>query len=101
VPEGVDQESRRFLEYVAARVRRGREILGLTQEQFAERAGFDPRFFRYIERGTKSLTVTTLVRLGKALGVPPSELLQPTRPLKRKPGRPKKVAGSTTPRARR
>ena len=79
-----------FLDYVAAHVRRGRERLGLTQEEFAEQAGFDTRFFRFIEQGKKDLSVTTLVRLAASLECAPAALLRPTRPLVRKPGRPKK-----------
>lgn len=90
--------ARPYLDYVAARVRRGREKLKLTQEQFAEKAGFDLRFFRFIEQGTKDLSVTTLVRLAAALGCEPSALLRPTRPVVRKPGRPKtKPRSSSTP----
>ena len=91
-----------FLDYVAAHVRRGREKLKLTQEQFAELAGFDTRFFRFVEQGRKDLSVSTLVRLAAPLGCPPAALLRPTRPLVRKPGRPKKSRSSSpTPRRAR
>lgn len=92
-----------YLDYVAAHVRRGREKLQLTQEQFAELAGFDTRFFRFIEQGKKDVSVTTLVRLATALGCEPAALLRPTRPVNRQPGRPKKKAhrSPSTRRARR
>lgn len=93
--------ARPYLDYVAAHVRRGREKLKLTQEQFAERAGFDTRFFRFVEQGTKDLSVTTLVRLADALGCEPAALLRPTRPVVRKPGRPKMKPRSSSTATRR
>jgi transcriptional regulator with XRE-family HTH domain len=93
--------AQQYLDYVAAHVRRGREKLKLTQEQFAEQAGFDARFFRFVEQATKDLSVTTLVRLAAALGCEPSALLRPTRPVVRKPGRPKKKPQSSSTPTRR
>lgn len=78
------------LDFIAANVRRRRERKGVTQEELAERAGFDVRFFRFIEQGRKDISVSTLVRLANVLGCDPGALLRPTRPVPRPPGRPKK-----------
>ena len=93
--------ARLFLQYVASHVRRGREALGLTQEEFAEKAEFDLRFFRFIETGARDVAVSTLVRLAKALDCTPADLLQPAKPLVRKAGRPKKTAASPSLKSRR
>lgn len=76
--------------FLAANVRRRRLELTLTQEQFAERAEIDLRFFRFVEQGVKDVAVSSLVRLAEALKCSPADLLQPTEPMERKPGRPKK-----------
>lgn len=82
--------------YLAANVRRRRNALKLTQEAFAERAGIDLRFFRFVEQGVKDVAVSSLVRLATALNCEPAELLQPADPVERKPGRPKQTPSSTT-----
>ena len=75
---------------IAANVRRERERLGLTQEEFAEGAGFVPRFFQRIEAGEVDISISTLVRLAEALGVEAKSLLEPAAYASRRPGRPKK-----------
>ena len=89
-----------FLDFIAANVRRRRERLGLTQEQFSERAGFDIRFFRFIEQARKDVSVSTLVRLSNVLGCDPGALFRPARPAVRRPGRPSTKAKAGTRRSR-
>lgn len=86
MPSGPEEP---YLTYIAANVRRRRERLGISQEKFAETAGFDPRFFRFIEQSKKDISVTSLVRLAKVLGCEPAALLRPTQAVQRKPGRPR------------
>jgi len=82
--------------YLAANVRRRRNALKLTQEEFAEKAGLDLRFFRFVEQGVKDVAVSSLVRLAAALNCDPADLLQRAEPVERRPGRPKQTPSSTT-----
>lgn len=60
-----------------ARVRQFREASGLTQEQFAERAGLDYKFYQHIEAGRKpNLGMETLLKLAKGTGRELWELLK-------------------------
>jgi Predicted transcriptional regulators len=49
---------------------------GLSQEKLAEMAGLDRNYVGMIERGERNPAVVNIVRLAKALGVKPSELLR-------------------------
>lgn len=89
------------LRHLAANVRRRRLALALTQEAFAERAGLDPRFFRFIEQGVKDISMSSLVRLATALECRPAELLSPAEPMPRPPGRPRKSPPPSPRRPRR
>lgn len=66
-----DQSCRRFGELV----RLLREQAGLSQEEFAERAGVHRTYVGGIERGERNPTLLTICRLATALGVPPKQLL--------------------------
>jgi transcriptional regulator with XRE-family HTH domain len=60
---------------LVARVRELRKALGLTQEEFAERGGFDYKYYQHLEAGRKhNLKVSTLDKLAKACGIPLSDL---------------------------
>lgn len=83
---------------LAANVRRRRLALGLTQEQFAERARLDLRFFRFVEQGVKDISISSLVRLSVGLGCKPPDLLVAAEPLERRPGRPRRLPRATPPR---
>ena len=48
---------------VGARIRRARSLLGLTQEQFAERIEISPQFLTEIETGKKGMSAETLYRI--------------------------------------
>jgi transcriptional regulator with XRE-family HTH domain len=56
-------------------LRRAREAADMTQEQVAVAAKIDRAHLSLLENDHKSPTVDTLVRLCRALGVPPSEIL--------------------------
>jgi transcriptional regulator with XRE-family HTH domain len=86
-------------------VRALRVLRGLTQEQFAEKAGLDYKYYQRFERGrTPAPTLTTLERFGRVLRVKPWVLIcdEETLVIERtglpslerrsvaKPGRPKK-----------
>jgi transcriptional regulator with XRE-family HTH domain len=60
-----------------ARVRQFREASSLTQEQFAERAGLDYKYYQHVEAGRKpNLGMETLLKLAKGTGRELWELLQ-------------------------
>lgn len=63
----------RYCTRLGARVRELRSEQGLTQEDMMER-GFSLRHYQRIEAG-RSVTVRTLWKLSKALGVHPGDLL--------------------------
>ena len=54
------------------RVRRER---GMSQEALAEAADLHRTFVSFLERGVKQPTLTTLLRLSRALGVPASRFV--------------------------
>ena len=59
-----------------ARVRELRETRGLSQEAFAELAGLKYKHYQAVEAGRKSnIQFATLVKLAKACGLKPWELL--------------------------
>lgn len=49
-------------------VRRHRELLRLSQEELAERAGMDRTYVSGIERGVRNPTLDVMQRLATALG---------------------------------
>lgn len=57
------------------RIRAARSRLNLTQEQLAEQAELSAAFVGHIERGTRVLSVETLVRLCRVLQITPNALL--------------------------
>ena len=65
-----------YLAALGRALRRHRERVGLSQEQFAFEAELDRTYVSGIERGVRNPTVGTLLRLTQALGVTPSALLK-------------------------
>ncbi len=47
---------------------------GLTQEQLAQKAGLSTGFIGAVERGNRSLSVASFIKIAYALEVKPSEL---------------------------
>jgi transcriptional regulator with XRE-family HTH domain len=62
-------------EIIGTNVRGFRKHLHLTQEQLAEKADLHPTFVGDIERSNANITIDTLKKLAKALGVEPHVLL--------------------------
>lgn len=52
-----------------------RKKRGLTQAETAEAAGLSDRNYADIERGTVNMRVETLIRICRALGITPDEIL--------------------------
>ena len=51
------------------RVRKQRQLIGLTQQELAERIGVSTSFVGHVERGTRKASLETLVALSNALAV--------------------------------
>ena len=66
---------------VGRNVRRYRHAAGLTQEEFAHRAGFDRTYLSDIERGIRNPTISILQDIATVAGVHPAMLLVEERDL--------------------
>jgi transcriptional regulator with XRE-family HTH domain len=87
-PERAD----RVIEDIGRRVAEIRQALGLTQQEAAEKLAMPLKNLQRIEGGA-NLTVRTLVRLARGLGVRTRELLdEPASRERRTAGRPKKAS---------
>jgi transcriptional regulator with XRE-family HTH domain len=65
-----------YRKIVARNVRAFREKLGLSQEALAERADMHWTFISGVERCKYNISLSTIVRIAKALGRDPYELLK-------------------------
>ena len=74
---------------VGRRIAEIREELGWTQQEAAENLKMPVNNLQRMEMGM-NLTIRTMVRLAKGLGVPTRALLDEPETKKRRPGRPKK-----------
>ena len=61
---------------VGRNVRRYREALGLSQEEFAFECGLHRTYVSGVERGVRNPTVVVLAKLAAALKVQPERLLE-------------------------
>ena len=61
---------------LGANIRRIRLEKGLMQKEFAKKVGLDPAYLSNIEHGKMNVTVLTLEKISKALGVTSNELLK-------------------------
>lgn len=60
---------------IGQRIRALRRTVKLTQEELAQQAGISASFLGHIERGSRVLSVETLLALCNALSATPNELL--------------------------
>lgn len=58
-----------------------RSALNLSQEKLGFSCGLDRTFISLLERGKRQPSLTSILALADALGVPPEELLRKTRAL--------------------
>ncbi len=73
MPHPAMQDWRRI---VGANVRRLRQVRGLTQEELAFRSKIDLTYMGGIERGKRNPSLLVMVRIAKALGADPVELIR-------------------------
>ena len=69
-------QGRESVRVVAKKVRSLRKIRGWSQEAFAAKCNLHRTYVGAIERAEENLTLRTLDKLAKALGVKPVDLLQ-------------------------
>src|SRR5947207_14659639 len=74
---------------LGASVRSLRFRLGISQEELAERADLHRTYIAGIERGARNVTLKSMDKLAKALGVSPASLLDPAGNLAIQPGDPR------------
>lgn len=68
-----DEEDRR-LKSLGQAIRDVRKARSVSQEALAYNSGIDRSHMGKIERGERNVTALNLLRVAKALGVPPSEI---------------------------
>ena len=59
-------------------LRRHRSEKNISQEELAFLSGVDRTFVSRLERGIRQPTITTLIGIGQALGVPAADLVRET-----------------------
>ncbi len=59
-------------------LKRHRMLANVSQEELAFQAGVDRTYISRLERGVRQPTITTLIGLGAALGIPAAELVSET-----------------------
>ena len=57
------------------RCRQLRRTTGLSQEKFAYHIGMDRSYYASIETGTRNVTLSSMAKIAKGLGITMSELL--------------------------
>jgi len=66
----------KLLQNFGRRVRDARVACGLTQEQLADRAGFDRTYVSLVERGKRNLSLLNIYQLASSLGSQPEDLVR-------------------------
>jgi len=65
-----------LLSRFGAAVRRRRQVLGISQEELALRAGLHRTYVGDVERGTRNVSLRNIRRLAAALGCTISDLMR-------------------------
>ena len=65
-----------ILKNFGSKVRHYRELLGLSQEKFAEKANVHRTYIGTVERGETNITLVNVYKLAKALEVNVTQLIK-------------------------
>jgi transcriptional regulator with XRE-family HTH domain len=71
-----DQAKKDYLLSFGEGLRNLRTKSGYSQEELAERAGIDRSYLGGIERGEHNLALINIIKIAKALNLPPFKLLE-------------------------
>jgi transcriptional regulator with XRE-family HTH domain len=66
----------KFLTHLGETVRQRRARLGISQEEFANRCGVHRTYVGKVERGEQNVSMASLERIAKGLGVPAWQLVR-------------------------
>lgn len=69
VPAKLDARTRRAAREIGRRIRAAREAGGVSQEKLATKIGMTRSNYARIERGATNVTIETLVRIARGLGL--------------------------------
>ncbi len=72
----MNHDPEKILTQFGERVRIARHKRGVSQEAFADSAGFHRTYISAIERGKRNPSLTNVIRLAEALETDPSSLLK-------------------------
>jgi transcriptional regulator with XRE-family HTH domain len=68
--------STKFLKLLGESVRQRRMRLGISQEEFANKCGVHRTYVGKVERGEQNVSMASLERIAKGLGVPAWQLVR-------------------------
>lgn len=74
VPDGLDDSA--TLQAIGAAIRSIRKDRGISQEELSHLCQIDRSHMGRIERGERNVAILKIVRIGKALGCRPSDILK-------------------------
>lgn len=72
--------SKKKLQWFGARVRAERGRIGISQEELADRAGLHRTYLGGVERGERNIGLLNVIRIARALGITPAEILRDIEP---------------------
>lgn len=64
-----------LLKALSKTIKSKRQNLNLTQEELAEKSGFHVNYIGGIERAQRNPSIDSLVRIARALGISPKDLM--------------------------
>lgn len=64
-----------LLKALSKTIKSKRQKLNLTQEELAEKSGFHVNYIGGIERAQRNPSIDSLVRIARALGISPKDLM--------------------------
>jgi transcriptional regulator with XRE-family HTH domain len=69
---------------LGAKARRLRKERGLTRDELGDRSGLSPNYIGGVELGQRDPCLSTVEALARGLGIPVSELFEPTKKLSKR-----------------